>query len=59
MALSSGAEVVWCIMMIVVTSDRGRLVVSLVSPAGSGGHTAWSCFLTLSSAMLSVVGVKV
>ena len=26
---------------------------------GSEEHTAWSCFLTLSSAMLSVVGVKV
>ena len=31
MALSSGAEVVWCIVMIVVTSDLGRLFVSLVS----------------------------
>jgi hypothetical protein len=31
MALSSGAEVIWSIMVIVVTSDLGRLLVSLVS----------------------------
>lgn len=54
MALSSGAEVVWCIMMIVATLDWGGLSVSQMRWS-SKGRTAWSCFLTLSSAIVAYV----